>query len=233
MLASDATARLLLELPRHLATPRVQRARDGAVTFCERLDEAYPQVWLYGAGHVGQALAGMLAQLPLHLRWLDPRPGLFGPEAAQYARVLPVPRLLASVAEAPPSTHFLVMTHDHSLDYDLCRAVLLRRDSAWLGLIGSQSKAARFRSRMGRDGFAAADVARLSCPIGVAGIRSKWPAAIAVAIAAQIMQILSQPAAGPPPRAPIAPAPDACGADDCQKCGRKVQETKGMVVTAT
>ena len=229
--AGDA-ARLLLQLPRHQAAPRVQRTRAGEISFCERLDEAYPEVWLYGAGHVGQALAGMLVQLPLQLQWLDPRPGQFPPQAAQYSRVLPVPQLLATVAQAPPNTHFLVMTHDHSLDYDLCRAVLLRRDSAWLGLIGSQSKAARFRSRLGRDGFAAAAVAHLSCPIGVAGIRSKWPAAIAVAIAAQIMQILSQAADGEV-RQQVAPPLDSCGADDCSRCGRQEQKIEGRVVTET
>jgi xanthine dehydrogenase accessory factor len=227
-------AATLLELPRNQATARVVRSRAGELSFLERLDEQYPAVWLYGAGHVGQALAGMLVQLPLRLLWQDSRAGQFAPGATDYSRVLPQPDLISSVKEAIPGTYFLVMTHDHGLDYDLCRAVLLREDSAWLGLIGSQSKGARFRSRLRRDGFRAQAIEHLVCPIGITGVKSKWPAAIAVAIAAQLMQILSQPARGAlvtsgVPSAPVSP----CAAGDCENCGAHAPKSKGTVVTET
>jgi len=231
---ADAIAPALLTLPRHQATPRVTRTRAGEITFFERLDEEYPAVWLYGAGHVGQSLAGMLVQLPLRLQWLDSRAGQFPPGAVEYSRVLSEPELVRTVEEAAAGTYFMVMTHDHGLDYDLCRAVLRRADSAWLGLIGSQSKAARFRSRLRRDGFRAQDIERLVCPIGVAGVRSKWPAAIAVAIAAQLMQILSQSANGEPAAPAVRAGPVApCAAEDCDSCGRQEQKAEGSVVTET
>jgi xanthine dehydrogenase accessory factor len=227
-------AATLLELPRQQATPIVVRTREGGLSFFERLDEHYPTVCLYGGGHVGQALAGMLVQLPLRLLWQDSRSGQFPAGAVAYSRVLPEPELVASVKDAAPGTYFVVMTHDHGLDYDLCRAVLLRQDSAWLGLIGSQSKGARFRSRLRRDGFHAQAIEQLVCPIGITGVKSKWPAAIAVAIAAQLMQILSQPATGTlvnlgAPSGPIAP----CAAGDCESCGGHEQKSKGTLVTET
>jgi hypothetical protein len=83
------------------------------------------------------------------------------------------------------------MTHSHPLDYALCRAILQRGDFAWAGLIGSKSKAARFRSRLARRRHAAERIARWCVPIGVGGIDSKWPAAIAVAVAAQLLQDIS------------------------------------------
>jgi xanthine dehydrogenase accessory factor len=89
---------------------------------------------------------------------------------------------------APAGTRFVVMTHDHALDYELCRVILARADSSWLGLIGSASKSARFRSRLLRDGLKRETVSGLVCPIGVPGISSKLPGAIAVAIAAQLLQ---------------------------------------------
>jgi len=95
---------------------------------------------------------------------------------------------VSTVQLAPAAARFLVMTHDHALDYSLCRAILERGDFAWLGLIGSKSKAARFRSRLARDGLTPDAIARLVSPIGVAGIASKWPAAIAVGVAAQLLQ---------------------------------------------
>jgi xanthine dehydrogenase accessory factor len=232
--AADETTAALLALPRHQATPKVVRPRAGEIQFLERLDEAYPGVWLFGAGHVGQALAGMLVQLPLRLLWQDSRSDQLPPGAAEYSRVLPEAQLVQSVHEAPPGTYFLVMTHDHGLDYELCRAVLMRDDSAWLGLIGSQSKGARFRSRLRRDGFRAQTIEHLVCPIGVAGVKSKWPAAIAVAIGAQLMQILSRPATAAVAVATQGVAPLApCAAGECATCGQHEQQTKGTVVTQT
>jgi xanthine dehydrogenase accessory factor len=231
--ARDEVTDRLLGLPRHEATPIVQRTRAGEITFLERLDEDYPAVWLYGAGHVGQALAGMLLQLPLRLFWQDSRPGLFPAGAAGCSRSVPEAGLVKMVAEAAPGTYFLVMTHDHALDYELCRKVLLRNDAAWLGLIGSQSKGARFRSRLRRDGFSNQCIERLVCPIGVAGVKSKWPAAIAVAIAAQLMQMLSQPAAAAAPAAPIPADGEGCSAGRCGNCGRHDQKAKGLLVTET
>jgi xanthine dehydrogenase accessory factor len=231
-IVTDAIAARLLNLPRHQAAPTVLRTHEGDLTFFERLDEEYPAVWLYGAGHVGHALAGMLVQLPLRLFWQDSRTGQFPPGAAEYSRCLPEAELVAAVAQAPAGTYFLVMTHDHALDYELCRKVLLCNDTAWLGLIGSQSKGARFRSRLRRDGFRPEVIDRLVCPIGVAGVKSKWPAAIAVAIAAQLMQMLSQRAA-PAAAAALAAAEESCTAVDCENCGRHKQETKDMVVADT
>lgn len=217
----------LRRLPRQLATPRLLRSRDGAITFLERLDEAYPPVWLYGAGHVGQSLAAMLLQLPLRLQWLDSRPGLFPPTALGCSRVVPQAELIATVAQAPAGTFFLVMTHDHGVDFELCRAVLARTDAAWLGLIGSQSKAARFRSRLRRAGVAHWRIERLVCPIGVEGVKSKWPAAIAVAIAAQLLQLLSAASAA----APIRRAEEAaCAAGECGSCGHSARAVKGALV---
>jgi hypothetical protein len=161
------------------------------VTFLERLDDELPAVWLYGAGHVGQALARILMELPLRLTWADSRAELFPAALPFDVRLRRESDSLATVSEAPPGAYFLVMTHSHALDYELVRAILRRNDFSWLGLIGSQSKAARFRSRLARDGIGAERIARLVCPIGVRGIQSKWPAAIAVGVAAQVMQEIS------------------------------------------
>ena len=231
--AADIAAAALLSLPRHQAQPTVVRSGGGEICFHERLDEEYPAVWLFGAGHVGQALAGMLVQLPLRLTWQDSRPNLFPPGASDYSRVVSEPDLVRAVAEAAAGTYFIVMTHDHGLDFELCRAVLLREDSAWLGLIGSHSKGARFRSRLRRVGVRAAAIEHLVCPIGVAGVHNKWPAAIAVAVAAQLLQILSQPARVALRHDAFASPVAPCAAGDCENCGRHEQQREGTVVSAT
>lgn len=176
--------------PMAATTPELRRDANG-ITLLEPLPAPLPPVWLYGAGHVGQALARALAELPFALTWIDTRaellPATIPPNVDLRVEVDPV----AGVPAAPPGSRFVVMTHDHGLDYRLCRAILARGDFGFAGLIGSVSKAARFRSRLARDdGFDAATIARLQCPIGVAGITSKWPAAIAVAVAAQLLRTL-------------------------------------------
>lgn len=170
-------------------------------------------LWLYGAGHVGQALARIVAELPLRLCWIDARAELFPQPLPANARLLTPRDPLPTVAQAPAGTRFVVMTHDHELDYQLCRAILARDDFAFAGLIGSKSKAARFRARLARDGVAAARIARLVCPIGLGQARSKWPAAIAVSIAAQLLDSLPQP----PPRT-RAPEDCAANAGGCSGC---------------
>lgn len=182
----------------------------------ERLRPASEPLYLFGAGHVGQALVSVLAGLPFTVHWFDPRPGLFPASPPEHT----LPQCSGSVAEwiaaAPPNARYVVMTHSHDLDYELCRAILLRGDFAYAGLIGSDSKAARFRSRFAREGLDPAQIARLNCPIGVGGIKSKWPAAIAVSVAAQLLQGLGDAAAA---RAPLAPGED-CSGSDCAGCDR-------------
>ena len=85
---------------------------------------------------------------------------------------------------------YLVLTHSHDLDYEICRAILRRNDFVWVGLIGSKSKAARFRHRLAQQGIAAAKIEQLVCPIGIAGIASKLPGAIAIAVAAQLLRAI-------------------------------------------
>ncbi len=193
---ADAADRLLCA-SRDRSHPCVLRNDAGEISLLERLDDAFPQLWLYGAGHVGQALARILMELPLRLVWLDSRAEMFPATVPEGVRIRCDADPLATVAAAPAGAYFLVMTHSHPLDYALCQAVLRRNDFAWLGLIGSGSKAARFRSRLAREKLDAEVISRLVCPIGIAGIESKWPAAIAVGVAAQVMQLISAGAAEP------------------------------------
>ncbi|MBM3347819.1 MAG: xanthine dehydrogenase accessory protein XdhC, partial [Betaproteobacteria bacterium] len=182
------------------ATPRYARLRDAADTLriVERIDPAAVPLLLFGAGHVGQALVRVLSGLPLAITWIDSRPEQVS------ARLDGLPEnvtLLLSdmpedeVAFAPAGAYCLVMTHSHDQDDQICRALLRRGDFAWVGLIGSDSKAKSFAGRWERRGFPPEDIARITCPIGVHGIESKHPAAIAIAVAAQLQQVIEAGAA--------------------------------------
>jgi xanthine dehydrogenase accessory factor len=92
------------------------------------------------------------------------------------------------LAELPPGTHLLVMTHDHAEDVALCDAAIRLDHLGPIGLIGSSAKLARFRSQLLADGHDPTAVGRIRTPIGLPGVTtSKEPAAIAVAVAAGLM----------------------------------------------
>ena len=183
-------------------------------TLSESVGSHRPCVWIFGAGHVGQALVRLLAELAtFEITWIDARAQLLPAElpAGVTTHAGSQPAQLSTAAA--PGTRFIVMTHDHELDYQVCRSILCRADPGWLGLIGSASKAARFRSRLLRDGLDHGKLAALNCPIGVSGIASKAPAAIAIAIAAQLLQLQAQCSAATPPTA--AARDDAAPDDGC------------------
>jgi xanthine dehydrogenase accessory factor len=154
----------------------------------ERIAPPRWRVAVFGAGHVGKALVKLLADLPCQVTWIDPRPGEFPPALAAGVRQVVAEAPEEEVAGLAPGGDVVVMTHSHALDLQVVEAVLRRGDQRYLGLIGSATKRARFLERLRQRGFPEAALAGLTCPIGVAGIRGKLPAAIAVAVAAQLLQ---------------------------------------------
>lgn len=158
-------------------------------TVSETIRPALPRLVIFGAGHVGQAVARAFAPLPFQLDWLASREDL-RPEAADTrATILTEDELQAAIEAAPADTLFAIFTHSHDLDYRLTRAALARGDYRYLGLIGSRTKRARFEHRLRGDGISDADLARLVCPIGIAELKSKAPAVIAVALAAELLKL--------------------------------------------
>jgi xanthine dehydrogenase accessory factor len=156
--------------------------------------ESLPTVLLFGAGHVGKALARALAPLPLRLRWIDGRAGEFPDPPLVGPEVVVTERSLAEIQAAPAGSAYVVMTHSHGLDFTLCEAVLQRDDFAYLGLIGSRTKRARFERGWRELGLSEQQVARLVCPLG-GRLRDKRPAVIAALVAAEILHALAEPAA--------------------------------------
>ncbi len=151
-----------------------------------------PQLFLFGAGHVGAAIVKALADLPCRVVWVDEREELF--PVLQPANVLieitDVPE--AVVKTAPAGSSFLVMTHNHALDQRLSELVLKRDDVAWFGLIGSKSKRMQFEHRLHERGISEERLADMVCPIGVPGIIGKQPAVIAASVTAQLLQVWEQ-----------------------------------------
>jgi xanthine dehydrogenase accessory factor len=159
-------------------------------------------VVLFGAGHVGAALVEVLKTLRCTIHWVDTRDAQFPPlDMAQYPslKIEPNDAPEQIVDEAPPGTFFLVMTHSHPLDQSLAERILRRADYAYFGLIGSHSKRKQFEHRLASRGIDPQQLARMVCPIGVPGIVDKAPETIAIAVAAQLLQLVDTRVAGSRP----------------------------------
>jgi len=144
---------------------------------------------LYGAGHVGRAIVKLLSGIHCRMQWIDEREGEFpaGPMPPHIERICVDP-VHAEVALAPPRAFYLVLTHSHDLDLAITQEILKRGDFGWFGLIGSQTKRARFEHRLRERGFDQALIERMVCPIGLPGIKGKEPEVIAVAVVAQLLR---------------------------------------------
>ncbi|MBB5932094.1 xanthine dehydrogenase accessory factor [Streptomyces echinatus] len=158
-------------------------------------------VAVFGVGHVGMELARILARHSLDLHLIDTRPDMLADErlgvladAVAQVHVHHVPLLPEEVlAELPPGTHVLIMTHDHAEDAALCDAALRTSGLGSIGLIGSSAKWARFRKRLADEGgHDAATIDRIKTPIGLTEITGKEPATIAVSVAADLLRTFEQ-----------------------------------------
>lgn len=142
-------------------------------------------LWIYGAGHVGRALIDVFWDLPFDITWVDT-------SVARFPETIPpdVTKLVAAdpaavVKHAPADAYHLILTYSHAIDLALCHAVL-SRDFAFCGVIGSASKAARFRSRLASLGLGPETIAKLTCPIGNPAL-GKEPKAIALGVATDLL----------------------------------------------
>ena len=177
-----AVKRLLAAARGQGVMPRVQLV-DGWMV--EAVAVPARQVWVWGAGHVGRAMVGVLAPLPgVQVTWVDVGLERFPDAVPEGVRVLPVADMAAAVGLAPLDAEHLVLTFSHALDLELCHRLLIH-GFLRCGLIGSATKWARFRSRLSALGHA--DVGRIECPMGEPSL-GKHPQAIAIGVVAAMLR---------------------------------------------
>ncbi|MCY0150459.1 xanthine dehydrogenase accessory protein XdhC [Hoeflea sp. G2-23] len=161
---------------------------DEIATMVSTEDAADPEVWLFGGGHVGRALANALLLLPVKVHAVETRSDELEqmPEgASRHLTALPE----SLVADIAPGSAVIVLTHDHALDFLIVTAALQRDDLARVGMIGSDTKRVTFEHQYVREGGDKARLARLVCPIG-RKIADKRPEVIAATVAADIIAAL-------------------------------------------
>jgi xanthine dehydrogenase accessory factor len=167
----------------------------GQVTYLLEPLAVVPSVAIFGMGHVGLELARILSRHDLELYCVDSRVSQLEPErlrcldgaiARVHVQHAAVPELV--LGTVPRGTHVLILTHDHAEDFALCDAALRCGHLGPIGLIGSSVKRTRFRHKLADEGHSPEAIDRITSPIGLAGLPGKAPAAIAVSVAADLLQ---------------------------------------------
>ncbi|MDW6004505.1 xanthine dehydrogenase accessory protein XdhC [Vibrio mangrovi] len=150
------------------------------------------RVTVFGAGHVCQALAPILNQLQCHITVIDSRPVWLEPLSIQGIQTQCLTSAEEMIAAQLPGTHLVIMTHDHSMDYELTLLALEKQCFPYIGLIGSEGKKQRFTYRL-KEQLSSPDlVSQLTCPIGHPEIKGKLPMQVALSIAAQLSALFEQ-----------------------------------------
>lgn len=155
----------------------------------EYFAERGKDVWVFGAGHVAKAMVPLLAELPLRVHWVDSREEQFPEQIPENVEQCLTDDPVGELRRAIAGSYMLVLTHNHQLDYELTEAALKRGDLGFLGVIGSDTKALRFRQRLVHRQFNESDIAKLTCPVGLEQVPGKRPMEVAISIAGQLISL--------------------------------------------
>jgi len=155
---------------------------------------------IFGAGHVAKALVTILGGLPWRITWVDERADQFPADCPGNVRIHHTDDPVGDAPALCAGKQVLILTHNHQLDFDLCRTLLTSGDCAGIGLIGSDTKAERFRKRLDHRGFSAADINSIRCPVGRTDVPGKRPMEVAVSISAELLTLAASPSQTAPAR---------------------------------
>lgn len=147
---------------------------------------------IFGAGHIGQALSKILADIECKVNLYDSRAELLQKPYPKSFTTHQLSKPEIAVEACPAESYFLVMTHDHALDQQLCEAILSRTDTLYCGVIGSNTKGIKFRQRLKRKGFSKEECSKLTCPMGLGDLETKKPMEIAVSIVSELLILREQ-----------------------------------------
>ena len=193
------------ELRSYPLSSKLGQCCGGAVKVLFDVCNSYQQhIAVFGAGHVAKALVPILSQLPVKITWIDNREALFANSLANSAAdstlnanhlphnvdIVVEQEPETEVAQLPPGSWLVILTHDHQLDYRITEQALNYPSLPFVGLIGSETKAKRFITKLAHRGFDEAALARLHTPIGNPSIPGKQPIEVAVSISAQLIALL-------------------------------------------
>lgn len=154
-------------------------------------------VAIFGAGHVAKSIVTLLAELNCKVSWLDSRPDEFPLEIPANVNKIISTLLCDELDELPNNSDVLILTHSHSLDFELCLSALKRNANSQnrlrsIGLIGSKTKSMRFHKRLSDrllGSIKSEQIDMIRCPVGLSSVPGKLPMEVAISIVGELIAI--------------------------------------------
>lgn len=169
-----------------LQTKAVQKVLDGRKYYCEPLVQK-GRVYIFGGGHVAQALVPVLARLEFRCVVFDDREAFSSPQVFPEAEqcILGDFNRISDYLSIQPQDYVCIMSRGHQYDY-LIQKQILTTPAYYIGVMGSRKKKEVIRQKLLADGFFPEDISRITTPIGL-DILAETPEEIAVSIAGQLI----------------------------------------------
>ncbi len=184
-------------------TKVTEAVADALITRMRKAEDQQPAVFIFGAGHVGKALANSLSLLPLSVSVIETRrEELIGLPGTVSTHLTAVPE--AMVSNIPAGGATIIVTHDHALDFLIAKEALGRGDLAYVGMIGSKTKRATFANWLAREGHVGT-LDNLVLPIGGTLVKDKRPAIIAALVTSEVLHAIHRFVARAPAQSGSAP----------------------------
>tara|TARA_R110002073_G_scaffold316768_1_gene489865 strand:- start:27 stop:899 length:873 start_codon:yes stop_codon:yes gene_type:complete len=181
----------LQEIKNYTLGAKAGQCCGGSVTvLTEVFAEVKQQVIVFGAGHISAALVSLFKELPFQVTIIDTRKDFLEDLAfSNRSKAIHSAKPWEEITHLPEGASVLVLTHDHGLDYQIVSTLIENWRWRFVGLIGSDTKAKRFRARLKREGFDQEDIDRIQCPMGIPDIKGKLPMEVAVSVTAKLLSL--------------------------------------------
>ena len=172
--------------------PEFEQCCGGKVEFIIEPMNQSPELFLFGAGHIGYEVAKLLVDTPFEVNLIDSRHNWFKDTTLDKTIRLQQVNLddfktFRDSVQWGKHCYVLVMTHDHSIDFEII-AMALQHETKFLGLIGSKTKRTRFNNMLIKDMNIKEGMSHVVCPIGLP-LGGNTPKEIAISVAAQLLQV--------------------------------------------
>lgn len=172
--------------------PEFEQCCGGKVEFMIEPMNQSPELFLFGAGHIGVEICHLLSGSPFKVNLIDSRENWFDKiELEVHVTQIPVSitdfKTFREAVKWGPNCYVLVLTHDHRIDFEII-SMAIPKQTKFLGLIGSKTKRARFNSMLIKEMHIEEGMTHVICPIGL-DIGGDSPKEIAISVVAQLLQV--------------------------------------------
>lgn len=150
-------------------------------------------LWVFGAGHVGQSIVRMAAEMPINIYWVDSRKEQFFEPLPENTSTILTDDPALELKAASLNSACVILTHSHQLDFEILKqalemSALSKQNWGYLGVIGSDTKRKSFLHKLKRFEFKKSIIEQLHCPVGTCKVAGKEPSLIALSLLAELLE---------------------------------------------